>query len=158
MLAYGVFTYAVLPEGQRMNVGNYTKVVSKHFGPWLQQAFWKGCRVHLVQDHERCLWSKTSLSAIEEVAAVDLNVLENYPSCSQDLNAIETVWRDLRDRLAQTEPTQMETRAEFLCRLRAAARWLNKNHARYLLKLCQDQKERARDVLNTAPPGSRTKH
>lgn len=158
VLANGVFTYTVLPEGQRMNVSNYTSVVEKKFGPWLQNAFWKGATVHLVQDHERCLWSKTSLAALGEVSGVRLQVLENYPSCCQDLNAIETVWREVRARLAQTEPTRMETRPEFLRRLRTAVRWCNENRAQYLLELCQEQKVRARDVLQAVPPGSRTKH
>ena len=158
MLANGTFSYGILPEGERMNVGNYTKVIGKSFGPWLQDAFWKDAKVKLVQDHERCLWSPTSLAAIANVGEVQVEVLENYPKSSQDLNAVETVWREIRARLAETEPTRMETRKDFLRRLGNAVRWCNKHRARYFLKLCQDQKERARDVLQGVPPGARTGH
>ena len=47
MLANGVFSHAVFPEGERMNARNDKKVVEKHFGPWLQSAFWKGAAVKL---------------------------------------------------------------------------------------------------------------
>ena len=63
----------------------------------------KDAKVKIVQDHERCLWSPTSLAAIANVGEVQVEVLENYPKSSQDLNAVETVWREIRARLAETE-------------------------------------------------------
>ena len=103
-----------------------------------------------------CLWAKKSLAAIDAVADVNVELLENYPSCPQDLNPMENVWRELKERLAATEPIRMESRAGFLRRLNNAARWCNKHRARLFLRYCQDQKKRAADVLNAVPPGSRT--
>ena len=44
-----------------------------------------------MQDHEKCLWAKKSLAAIDAVADVNVELLENYPSCSQDLDPMENV-------------------------------------------------------------------
>ena len=85
-------------------------------------------------------------------------LLENDPKCSQDLNPIETAWRELRARLAVTEPVHMEPRDAFVVRLRAAVAWVNKHRKAYLLELGRSQKTRARDVLDAKPPGNRTKH
>ena len=87
---------------------------------------------------------------------VGLELLTNYPKCSQDLNPIETAWRELRRRLSVTEPTSMETRAAFVIRLRHAVEWLNKHRVRHFMELCTSQKERARDVRDVQ--GARTKH
>ena len=79
------------------------------------------------------------------------------PRCSsQDLNAIELAWREVRARLAATEPTAMESRDKFIVRLRAAAPWVNLRRQACLLKICTDQKEMARDVMKMK--GGRTKH
>ena len=61
-----------------------------------------------------------------------------------------------RNSLAQTEPTRMENRTQFVARLRLAVAWLNRRHASYLQHLCASQKERARDVIDAE--GGRTKH
>ena len=87
---------------------------------------------------------------------VGLTLLMNYPKCSQDLNAIKTAWRELRWRSSDTEPTNIETRAAFVIRLRNAIAWLNKHRAEYFMELCTSQKERARDVRDAQ--GARTKH
>ena len=156
VLANGVFYYTILPEGEHMDANTYVAVIKKNFRTWLTSAFWPGAKVHLLQDHERCLWAQKSLAALHEVGGVHLEVLENYPAASQDLNPVETVWRELRARLNETEPTRMETRQAFLRRLANAVRWCSRNRAQYFLGLCQDQKERARDVRRMTPPGSRT--
>ena len=98
----------------------------------------------LVQDHEKALWTQEATSAMKEIG---LNLFKRYPKCSQDLNAIETAWRELRDRLYDTEPTEMETREAFVARLRNAVVWINKNRRQLFLKLCSDQKARAAEVL-----------
>ena len=61
-----------------------------------------------------------------------------------------------RNSLAQTEPTRMENRTQFVARLRLAVAWMNRRHASYLQHLCASQKERARDVIDAE--GGRTKH
>ena len=50
----------------------------------------------------------------------------------------------------------MESRDTFIVRLRAAVAWVNVRRKAYLLKICTDQKERARDFLKMK--GGRTKH
>ena len=50
----------------------------------------------------------------------------------------------------------MESRDKFIVRLRAAVAWVNLRRQVYLLKICMDQKDRARDVIKMQ--GGRTKH
>ena len=96
-----------------------------------------------VQDHERCLWCSEPRLAMKEQG---LTLLEDYPKCSQDLNAIEVAWREVRNRFAETEPASRETRRDFIVRLRNAVAWVNSNRSDYLLHQCRNQKDRARDV------------
>ena len=70
--------------------------------------------------------------------------------------SIESVWRELRDRLADTEPRRMQRRENFIPRLRSAVAWVNRNRAAYLTRLCASQKEWAQDVIDAK--GKRTKH
>ena len=53
-------------------------------------------------------------------------------------------------------PTKMETRGEFIARLRNAVSWLNSNRADYFMKICNSQVEWAEDAK--AMKGGRTKH
>ena len=99
--------------------------------------------MHLIQDHERCLWNERSLDALK---AAGFSVVENFPVSSPDLNAIEGWWNRLRMRLDDTAPEEMESRADFLVRLRRTVHWLNDNAADDALHLAQNQKERARKV------------
>ena len=103
-----------------------------------------------MQDHERCLWTAKPREAMK---AINVNVLENYPKCSQDLSPIEIAWRELKTRLDVTLPASFESCAEFLSRLRNATAWVNSNRTDYLYELCTSQKTWARDVKNATPPG-----
>ena len=71
---------------------------------------------------------------------------------------MEIVWRELRARLAVTEPSAVEDRESFVRRLRAAVAWVNRNRKAYLRYLCGSQKQWAKDVQKATPPGARTKH
>ena len=71
------------------------------------------------------------------------------------MNAIENAWALLRDRLFDTMPSHLEPRSDFCVRLRYAVQWLNRNRHTRLLELCENQKERASDVLEQL--GGRTK-
>ena len=62
----------------------------------------------------------------------------------------------MRRRVSVTEPRSMETRADFVIRLRHAVDWINKHRVMYFMELCTPQKERARDVRDVQ--GARTKH
>ena len=73
----------------------------------------------------------------------------DYRQCKlliPDLNAIEGWWHRMKRRLDETAPTEMETRSDFLVRLRRVVHWLNENAAGDALALCQNQKERAKAV------------
>ena len=71
------------------------------------------------------------------------------------LNAIEGVWKMLREYLEAHAPDGVEARPDFLRRLHGAVRHLNASQHDELLHLCQNQQERAADVL--ALSGARTK-
>ena len=74
-------------------------------------------------------------------------VVQDFPKSSPDLNAIDGAWHLLRQRLEQTEPDEIEGRAEFLARLRRNVRWLNEHQAEALQEMRCNQKKRAADVL-----------
>lgn len=131
----------------------YRWIILKKFPGWIAAARGKRARPHFVQDHERCLWTEEASSALQDIG---VKLLKKYPKCSQDLNPIETAWRELRERIAETEPAQIETREAFVVRLRNCVKWLNKNRRAYFLHLCRSQKQRAKDVLKLK--GARTKH
>ena len=122
------------------------------FPRWLEKAFGHS-DVFLVQDHEKCLWCDEPRQALREQG---ITLLEEYPKCSQDLNPIETAWRELRARVAETEPEERETRSEFVVRLRNAVAWVNANRYEYLLHQCHNQKDRARAVIQQQ--GGRTEY
>ena len=135
-----------------MTIIRYVDLVSTHFAEWRRKCFNDDGVVRLVQDHEWCLWNAKSLAALKKAG---FSVLEDYPKSSPDLNAIEGWWHRLKVRLNETAPTEMETRQDFLVRLRRTVNWLNDNAAADALKLCTNQKVRARDVLKLK--GARTK-
>jgi hypothetical protein len=156
LLAGMLFIY-VLPEDENMNRDTYAWIIEHKFPAWIKKALKRKARqgVFLVQDHEKALWTPEPREAMR---AQGITLLENYPKCSQDLNPIETAWREVRARLAFTEPRAMEARDAFIRRLRVAVAWVNQHRAAYLAEICSSQKEWAQDVLDAEPPGSRTKH
>ena len=83
-------------------------------------------RIFLVQDHERCLWNEMPRKAMREEK---IELLTRYPKCSQDLNPIETAWREVRVRLADTEPRRIEARDDFVVHLRQAVAWVNRHRS-----------------------------
>ena len=136
-----------------MNRWWYAWLIRTVFSRWLRKALGGAARPFLVQDHERCLWAAEPRQAMLDVG---ICLLENFPKCSQDLNPIEVAWREVRARLAATEPTAFENRARFIARLRNAVAWVNQNRAGYLRYICSAQKEWAQDVLDQK--GARTSH
>ena len=142
LLAAGVLFIYVLPEGETMNRWWYCWLINTMFPRWLHKAVGHA-EVFLVQDHEKCLWCTEPRQALREQG---ITLLEDYPKCSQDLNAIETAWREVRARLAETEPQAREVRSAFVARLRNAVVWVNSNRYELLLSQCWNQKDRARAV------------
>lgn len=150
-LANGRLEYWVLPQDYtasrykttNMTGDRYNELVTTKFAQWRRHCFGDNRKCHLVQDHERCLWQDRNLEAL---SAAGCPVVKEFPKSSPDLNAIEGVWHLLKARMLKTDPVAMESRAEFLLRLRRQVKWLNDNQNDELLKLCTNQKERAREV------------
>ena len=71
------------------------------------------------------------------------------PECNRN------VWNLLRERLLETMPADLESREDFVKRLRNAANLLNKNHKDTMIGLGTNQHERANEVL--ANKGGRCK-
>lgn len=148
VLACGVLHIHILDEGEVMDSTLYSDLIEEKFEEWCYD-----CE-YLVCDFERCLRSEEALMALETVG---LKLVEGYPPCSQDFNAIENVWAILKERLDETMPTKLEGRAHFVKRLKAAVHWANTTRKEQLWFLSTNQKERAQDCLEQKPPGSRTK-
>ena len=156
LLLLGTFFVYVLPEdherGRSMNRWWCEWIVLNQFPKWIAKAMGHRQKpTYLVQDHEKALWTQESRDALRKIG---VQVLERYPKCSQDLNAIETAWRELRARLAETEPAERESRDAFVARLRNAVAWANQNRKHLFMDLCSDQKTRAHEVLERS--GGRT--
>ena len=148
MLSEGTLHIHILEPGEAMNNELYTELVEDKFENWLG-----GCR-YLVQDFERCLRSAGPMHAFEKFG---IELVEGYPRCSQDFNAIENCWALLRDRLYATLPLGLEPRESFVDRLNTAVTWLNRNKRSSLWEFARNQKTRCRECLATKPPGGRTK-
>ena len=67
--------------------------------------------------------------------------MDGYPRSSQDFNAIENAWAILKERLDETVPVNLESREDFVKRLKAAVRWANKHRADQLWYLSTNQKK-----------------
>ena len=76
--------------------------------------------------------------------------LRKHTEHSPDLNAIEALWKRLRQRLEKTAPSAFETRQKSLKRLQWTVAWLNERQRREGRRLCRCQKQRARAVLRLA--------
>lgn len=151
MLVAGTLLVYVMPDGETMNRWWYNWLITKRFAAWLKEL--PAGKKYVLQDHERCLWSTEALEGFKEIGAEPVH---QFPKSSQDLNPIEVCWRELRARLYETEPTDIEDREAFISRLRNAVAWCNKNRAELFAKLASSQKAWARDVQEQG--GGRTRH
>ena len=149
MLACGGLHIHVVEEGEVMNQMLYVELIEDHFTDWC------GDCEYLVCDYERFLRSDESLHALSKTP---LKLVDPYPKVSQDFNAIENAWAILKARLLETAPTHLESREEFIKRLHAAVKWMNKYRAKRLWELSTNQKERAEECLAQKPPGGRTSY
>jgi len=148
MLACGVVHIEILDEGEAMNTTLYVELIEDKFEEWM------GNCEQLVCDYEGCLRSDAAVHALEKI---NLPLVEDYPVSSQDFNAMENVWAILKQRLDETVPKALESREDFVKRLKSAVQWANRARADQLWRLCTDQKERADECLKMNPPGGRTK-
>ena len=86
---------------------------------------------------------------------IGAQIVEAYPRCLQDLNAIENAWNLVRDHLYETMPVEMELGKDFTQRFRAAVSRVNRNRHEELVELSTNQKKRARDVLELKDSGTK---
>ena len=178
-LANGILKYEVLPQnkgvgqsmkakkkrggrGKKRSTGKqnstkhmtgvrYAALVRNKFSLWAKAAWGRKLptKVRIVQDHERCLWMDGPRRALREEG---LEVVENYPKYSPDLNHIENCWHQLRDELAKNAPVAIEKRGAFLDRLRRTVQRMNKRGD--FKETCSGQKKRADEVIELG--GART--
>jgi len=146
MLAEGILHIHVLEKGEVMNQILYEELIEEKFEGWLGY-----CRL-LVQDFEACLRSDGPMLALGRLG---VNLVEGYPRCSQDFNAIENCWKLLRERLYVTLPKGIEGRDAFIVRLHTAVAWMNRHKQSSLWHYARNQKERCRECLQSEPPGGR---
>jgi hypothetical protein len=147
MLAMGHLSIYILEKGENMNAELYSWLIEEKFESWM------GNSEELVCDFERCLRGNIAQEALHRIG---LKLVPGYPKVSQDFNAIENIWRLLRERLLATIPpgTQVESREHFVGRAKAAVKWLNAHRKEQLWYLSTNQKERCQQCLNLK--GART--
>ena len=147
LLAMGVLHCYYLDVEENMNRELYVELIENYFPDWL------GNCDTVIQDFEGCLRSQEARDAF---GWVQVNLVDEYPRCSQDFNAIENAWHLVLQRMNDTMPSSVETREEFIGRHRVAIRWVNRTKSDKLVEYCTNQKTRALDCLNSVPPGGRT--
>ena len=145
LLAHGILHVEVLHPKEAMNTMLYCELIEDKFDDWV------GSCKYLVQDYEKCLRTEQALEALKQVG---IKLVDRHPKQSQDLNAIENVWRLLRERVYETTPDHVESRPEFVKRLKQAVAWLNWHKQDDLWYYSTNQKDRAADVLKLK--GART--
>ena len=114
---------------------------------------WCGDCECLVCDYEKCLRCDVAMHALSKTP---LKLVHPCPKVSQDFNAIENAWGMLKKRLLETQPTHLEHRDDFVRRLHAAVKWMNKSRSARLWELSTNQKTRADECLAHKPLGWRT--
>ena len=157
----GRLEYYVLPKEysekgrlttQHMNGVRYRVMAEKHFANWRKKCLPRGGHVFVVKDYERFLRSAETIAAETKAGCQQI---PKYPKCSPDLNAIEGWWRKLKLYLEEREPTERETREDFVRRLRRAVDRMNSKCRAHGRKLCRNQQERAKECKKLS--GARTK-
>ena len=157
----GRLEYYVLPKAytdngklttEHMTGVRYREMVNKHFAKWRKKCLPRGGSVYIAKDYERFLRHPDTIAAEKKAGCLQI---DKYPKASPDLNAIEGWWRKLKLYLEEREPTGMESREEFIRRLRRAVDHLNSRCRAQGRKLCRNQKERAKECKKLQ--GARTR-
>ena len=156
----GRLEYWTLPEevdekgrmkSLNMTGARYNHLVKTFLAKWKRKCyptFPKGEKVPLIKDFEKFLrWgSDKQFDNMKAERDAGFETVKKHPKLSPDLNAIEGWWRVLQQRLQLSAPTSLESRPDFLKRLRRTVTWLNCNAKQHGKLLCTNQKERARAV------------
>ena len=123
-----------------------TTVAMTHFPSWKKKVFpLLGKRkIPLVKDFEGFLRQPRNLQAEE---AAGFKTLTQHTKCSPDLNAVENALDLLQDRLLLTAPVEIESRKDFIVRLRRTVHWMNEHARKHGRGLCRNQKKRAAQII-----------
>ena len=76
---------------------------------------------------------------IKAEEAAGLKTLPQHAKLAPDLNAIENVWDLIQDRLLLTASVEMDSRTDFIKRLRRTVRGMNANARVQMRGLCRNQ-------------------
>ena len=75
LLMCGVLYISILPAGECMNRHWYAWIIKERFRAWIRKTMGPRTRMHLVQDHERALWTKEPREAM---ADANIDLLDKY--------------------------------------------------------------------------------
>ena len=123
------------------------QMVKRNFKTWRRKMFPRAGATKLpliIKDFEDFLRQERNLKAEQ---AAGLKTLPQHPKVAPNPNAIENVWDLLQDRLLLTALVEMESRTDFIQRLRRTVTWMNTNARAHMHGLCRNQKKRAAEVL-----------
>ena len=129
-----------------MSGDRYEQMVKLSFKAWKKKLFPRAgfIKLPLLKDFEGFLRQPRNLQADD---GAGLKTLPQHPKLAPDLNAIESIWDLLQDRLLLTAPVEMESRQDFIQRLRRTVTWMNTHARSHMRGLCRNQKKRAAYVL-----------
>ena len=121
-----------------MNGDRYEHMLKRRFKAWGERMFPRAgsTKLIMVRDFKGLLRRLRNLKADENAG---LNTLSQHPMLPPDLNAIESIWDLLQDRLLLTAPMEMESRADFIKRSRRIVTWMNTNARAHMRGLCRRQ-------------------
>ena len=153
---FGVLTGGVLRtvlrtvwyEGPSESAGDFVRAVEKAQAKFLQTG-----KKELYLDG---MGSYHGAEAAAALKGAGFRKVEKVPPNSPDLNPIENAWARLDDRMAATDPEELETNQEFKARAENALRWLNRNEAEGPTNMVESMQRRLGAVIKLK--GARTSY
>jgi transposase len=140
---FGVLTGGVLRtvwyEGPSESAEDFVRAVEKAQAKFLQTG-----KKELYLDG---MGSYHGAEAAAALKGAGFRKVEKVPPNSPDLNPIENAWARLDDRMAATDPEELETNQEFKARAENALRWLNRNEAEGLTNMVESTQRRLGAVI-----------
>ena len=100
-----------------MSGDRYEQMVKPSFKAWKKKMFprARSTKLPLLKDFEGFLRQPRNFQAEE---GAGLKTLPQHPKLAPDLNANESIWNLLQKRLLLTAPVEMQSRQDFIQRLR----------------------------------------
>ena len=136
----------LLQEEVSLELPSFVIPVKRSCKAWEKKMFPRAgsTKLPIVKDFEKFLRQRRNIKAEE---AAGLKTLPQHAKLAPDLNAMENVWDLIQDRLLPTAPVEMDSRTEFIKRLRRTVTWMN-THAKVQIRgVCWNQQKRAAHVL-----------